>query len=86
MMNTLTHSMMQCFQDCRQKYQYRYVDEIVPVTSSDALYFGSAVHLGLESWFKYGIKDAALLAIECQNMPEPEIIRAKVLLEKYIEQ
>lgn len=85
MMNTLTHSMMQCFQDCRQKYQYRYVDEIVPVTSSDALYFGSAVHLGLESWFKYGIKDAALLAIECQNMPEPEIIRAKALLGKYIE-
>ena len=86
MMNTLTHSMMQCFQDCRQKYQYRYVDEIVPVTSASALYFGSAIHRGLESWFKYGIKDAALLAIECQDMPEPEIIRAKALLEKYIEQ
>lgn len=85
MMKTLTHSMMQCFMDCRQKYQFRYVDEVVPVTSAAALYFGSAVHRGLESWFKYGIKDAALLAIECQDMPEPEIIRAKALLEKYIE-
>ncbi len=84
-MKTLTHSMMQCFQDCRQKYQYRYVDEVVPVTSADALYFGSAVHRGLENWFKYGIRDAALLAVECQDMPEPEIIKAKCLLERYID-
>lgn len=84
-MKTLTHSMMQCFMDCRQKYQYRYIDEIAPVIESDSLYFGSAVHRGLESWFKYGIKDAALLAAECGDLSPTETIKARALLEKYIE-
>ena len=29
-LRTITHSMAQCFQECRQKWDYRYNRQIVP--------------------------------------------------------
>lgn len=51
-----------------------------------ALSFGSAVHAALERWFRYGIKDDAILVAE--SFPDLELenkLKASVLVEKYIE-
>lgn len=83
----LTNSMASCFQSCRKKYQFRYVDEIVRTDESVvALSFGSAVHAALERWFKYGVKDDAVLV--ARSFPGLELenqIKAAVLVERYIQ-
>ena len=86
-LNVITNSMASCFQSCRKKYQYRYVDNIVPVDDNvTALSFGSAVHSALERWFKYNIKeDAILVARSFPGLDTENQIKAAVLIEKYIE-
>lgn len=51
----ITHSSLECFKSCRQKYKLRYIDGIVPKEKSEALEFGSATHLLLEQYFN-GLK------------------------------
>lgn len=48
----VTNSMVSCFQECRKKYEYRYIRGLVPVEKKPALAFGSVIHKGLESVFK----------------------------------
>ena len=83
----LTNSMAGCFLSCRQKFDYRFNRQIVPVDDNvTALSFGSAVHAALERWFRYGIKDDAILVAE--SFPGLELenqLKASVLVEKYIE-
>jgi CRISPR/Cas system-associated exonuclease Cas4 (RecB family) len=47
-MDTLTHSSIQTFKDCRRKYYYRYVLGIEPKEKADYFILGVAVHLGLK--------------------------------------
>lgn len=49
----ITYSSLQCFQSCHQKYKLRYMDCIVPKEKSNALEFGSAMHIALEQYFKH---------------------------------
>jgi CRISPR/Cas system-associated exonuclease Cas4 (RecB family) len=49
----ITHSSLQCFQSCRQKYKLRYLDGIIPREKSDALDFGTHMHELLETYFKH---------------------------------
>ena len=83
----LTNSMAGCFLSCRQKFDYRFNRQIVPVDDNvTALSFGSAVHAALERWFRYGVKDDAILVAE--SFPGLELenqLKASVLVEKYIE-
>ena len=50
---TLSHSALSCFQQCKRKYYYRYVQGIERVDDeqSEALMFGSLMHLALEAWW-----------------------------------
>ena len=59
-LRTITHSMAQCFQECRQKWDYRYNRQIVPKKPIRSLDLGSAVHAGLEFWFKFHVAAGAL--------------------------
>lgn len=81
----ITYSMIRSFQTCRVQYDYRYNKNIVPVDTPHALYFGSAVHAALEAWFKYGDEEAARVAILKEGLEEEDMIKATVLVEKYIE-
>lgn len=45
-----TYSMWSMFRNCRMKTKLRYRDQLVPITSSPALEFGSVIHSGLEVW------------------------------------
>lgn len=84
----LTYSMMNSFLACRTMFNYRYVKNLVPVEKLDALNFGSAVHSGLEFWFKYHNAKGAINALESRaeesGMDAVDTAKASVLLEKYI--
>lgn len=82
----VTHSSMHCFMSCRQKYDYRYNRRLLPMERSDALSFGSAVHAGLETWFKTGDKELAIGVVGNVGHMEPDaVVKAQELLRKYIE-
>lgn len=51
--DVLTHSSMSVFKTCRRKYFYRYVEGIerIDEEDSEALRFGSLIHLALEAWW-----------------------------------
>lgn len=49
----ITHSSLECFNACRRKYKLRYIDGIAPKRSSDALVFGSAMHIALEAYWNH---------------------------------
>ena len=85
----LTHSAMQCFNDCRMKYHWRYERGLVPTEKIQALEFGSAFHKGLEFWFKYGIQDAAIGAAlddaEERGLSVEDQIKLECMLAQYME-
>lgn len=56
---TLSHSRAGCFQLCRRKYYWRYVEGIQKVgRASDALTFGSVIHEALEAWWLTQTKES----------------------------
>lgn len=62
----VTHSSLECFKQCRQKYFYRYLSGIYPVQKSNALEFGSQMHLILQHLFE------CIEAQQTQNVSEYE--------------
>lgn len=42
------------FKRCQYKWLWRYKEELVPLTESAPLWFGTAVHLALAEWYKPG--------------------------------
>jgi len=51
--NTLTHSRIRCFQTCRRKHFYQYEMGVESEDRSDALLFGSLMHVALEAWWSF---------------------------------
>lgn len=45
-----TYSSWSMFQACPRKYQYRYIDCLVPKGRDDNLYFGGLIHECLDKW------------------------------------
>lgn len=88
-LRTITHSMTQCFQECRQKYDYRFNRQIVPAKPIRSLDVGSAVHAGLEFWFNFhlaaGAVDAAVSRGAELGLSVDDQIRVRVMLEGYCE-
>lgn len=62
----LSHSAMNKFQTCAKSYQYRYIDRIVPVAKSSALFFGVAIDEALNHLLKY--KDSPETILEAQEV------------------
>ena len=91
----VTHSSLNAFQACRKSYEYRYVRGIVPIETSTALGFGTAIHRGLEALFlAIGSKvpqneavEAAVTACtieaSAQNLEIADIVKCEVLMRKY---
>lgn len=91
----ITHSSLQCFQSCHRKYRLRYMDCIVPKQKSNALEFGSAMHIALEEYFKYvkasqvflGETGACDFVFDCNKILTDKVEAAKLagLLRGYIQ-
>ncbi len=52
MSNILTVSRLKAWRDCRRKHRLKYIDGWRPIQESEALRFGTLVHVGLEAWWK----------------------------------
>lgn len=84
-MNIITYSSMSMFMTCRQKYDHRYNSGIVPTKKPASLLLGSAVHAGLEKWFKLHDKAIALDATFINGIELAERIKARELVSAYID-
>lgn len=88
-MRIITHSAAECFKECRVKWDYRYNKEIVPAEPQTALDFGTAIHAGLEFWFRHASAEGAVRAgveagAKC-GLSNENLCKVQVLLEKYTE-
>ena len=85
----ITHSSAECFQSCRVKYDYRYNREIIPSEPQAALDFGTAIHAGLEFWFKYNTAKGAIeAAVEMgakRGLSSENLCKVQALIERYTE-
>lgn len=85
----ITHSAMEMFRTCRVKWDYRYNKEIDTAEKETSLAFGSAIHKGLEHWFKYGNAEEAVAAGMAEGAEEglksEDLCKIQVMLEKYVE-
>ena len=87
MRKLLTHSAMMMFLSCRQKYVYRQMQNIVPSARSTALVFGTAVHAGLECWFKtHDVTLAVDAAMSYAELDLEDSIKAGELVRRYTEE
>jgi hypothetical protein len=73
----LSNSRIQCFKSCRRKYELKYVENIVPVQSAEALERGKSYHekvemilKGEEFTFDDPKTDAMALAFQKHIMPQ----------------
>ena len=78
----LTHSSVATYRTCQRKYQYLYELKRRSVETSDALRFGTLIHLGLEAWWKTVDLDAAFAAMAGESDPF-ERVKAEELLRGY---
>jgi len=66
-----TASSLNCWLTCQQKYNYRYEQGYRTSETIPAFLIGTAVHLGLESFWKGEPVNEALLAVEEYTLSEP---------------
>lgn len=81
----ITYSMFTAWLSCRQKFDYRYNRCIVPRENAVALSFGSAVHSGLETWFKTHDIDKAVEAANRIDLSDADQVKATELVRGYWE-
>lgn len=75
---------------CREEHRWRYVERLVPVgPPATALGFGSAVHAGLEVWWKHHgteLEGAVFNALKVGmdlGLDGYELVRVEVMLRRY---
>jgi hypothetical protein len=84
----LTASRMRAFRDCARLHQLKYVEGWRPVETSEALRFGTLVHVGLEAYWN-AIRDgaptllAAHAAMDGRAYDAFEQVRAEEMLRAY---
>jgi hypothetical protein len=83
--NIITASRLKCFNQCRRKHHIKYVLGYRSRTKSEALEFGTLIHLGLEAWWKTGgnLFDTLVTIEICPNVDPIQLIKARVLLKGY---
>ena len=86
----LTYSALDTFRNCRRKFWYRYVRELVPIGAGPLqLRFGSIVHDALETYHKGGSPAAVRESLESSFLKAPldkkqDEILAVVMMDAYI--
>ena len=94
-MPSFSHSKLTTFQQCPQKYKFRYIDEIPPPVRSIELHLGNTVHRALEKLYedaKHGqtLSCDEILAFYQQNWdegyrPQMRIVRSGTTARTYLE-
>lgn len=87
MRKILTHSAMMMFMSCRTKYAARYLHHLVPMNRPRALSLGSAVHAGLEVWFKsHNAQFAVDTAASYADLGPEDSVKAAEMVRMYTEE
>lgn len=86
----ITNSELRTFRRCPREHHYSYRLRRRPRTTSDALRFGTLLHLGLEAWWKTTIGDseakfiASIAALRAHPNVDPfDLVRAEELMLGY---
>jgi putative RecB family exonuclease len=94
-MPSFSHSKLASYQQCPQKYKFRYIDEIPSPIRSIELHLGDSVHRALEKLYA-DARDGQIASIDdllkCFQekwdegySPELRIVRARVTAQTYLE-
>ena len=94
-MPSFSHSKLTTFQQCPQKYKFRYVDEIPPPIRSIELHLGNSVHRALEKLYADAMRGLThscdeILALYQQvwdegYTPQMRIVRSGMTARTYLE-
>lgn len=93
-LSVLTNSALACYARCPREYEYRYVKRRRPRRATEALYFGTFFHIGLNAWWlavgdASARLEAALTALNEKAEAKPdeldefELVKAQELLLGY---
>lgn len=89
----LTYSALRKFRNCRKKYYWRCVRELVPLERKEALWFGSLIHGCLELWhsgriieevFDYIDKQTELLGDNGNHKDNDTRLKATAMMTAYV--
>jgi hypothetical protein len=87
MKRVFTNSEFSAYQDCPQKWDFKYRQMLEPNRESDLLSFGRIVHYGLEQLFKAGL-DCALANVVKEftkaNYDDFEVLNAQMKIAEHI--
>lgn len=64
----LTYSSLTAFRNCRKKYFWRFVDQIVPIEQDPVLGFGQLVHHALKTWYETRDINQVLALIDAETL------------------
>jgi putative RecB family exonuclease len=94
-MPSYSHSKLASYQQCPQKYKFRYIEEIPPPIRSIELHLGDSVHRALEKLYadakngKIASVDDLLLSFQQKwdqgFSPELRIVRSRTTAQTYLE-
>jgi putative RecB family exonuclease len=90
-----SHSKLASYQQCPQKYKFRYIDEIFPPIRSIELHLGDSVHRALEKLYADAMRGKIASVDELLKSfqekwdegfsPELRIVRARTTAQTYLE-
>lgn len=82
-LETITYSALSSFKNCRRKFNWRYVKELVPLHRDAALFFGDLIHNCLEVW--HGTRSIASVHayLESADADGPTKLNATAMIEAY---
>lgn len=63
----VTYTSLSTYRNCRKKYFWRYVEQLVPLERDDALGLGSLIHVCLKLWHETGDLNAVLQLIDIET-------------------
>lgn len=63
----VTYTSMSMYRNCRKKYFWRYVEQLVPLERDDALGLGSLIHACLKLWHETGDLNAVFQLIDMET-------------------
>lgn len=69
-----TYTMWSLFRNCRKAVEWRYLEQLVPISRDRNLHFGSIIHECLQTWHERRDLDEVLALIHrlCPNRPQDE--------------
>lgn len=80
----VTYTALQTFKNCRRRFNWRYVKELVPLRQDEALFFGTLIHNCLEIWHGARSRDAVHAYLANCQASKTDLFSAAAMMDAYI--